>query len=94
MASSVSAATTDDLDGSADAETVTFGVGGVTYEIDLDRRSDGAGAASQQPHVSIDGLCPKRACSAADGPLQHTIHLPDPEGVLGICWQMLRGDQP
>jgi hypothetical protein len=35
MSRSVSVIITDDLDGSAKAETVSFGVGGVTYEIDL-----------------------------------------------------------
>jgi hypothetical protein len=35
MAKKVSVMTTDDLDGSPDAETVAFGVDGVTYKIDL-----------------------------------------------------------
>jgi hypothetical protein len=35
MASTVAVVVTDDLDGSPDAETVTFGFNGVTYEIDL-----------------------------------------------------------
>ncbi len=35
MARSVSVIMTDDLDGSPDAETVTFAFAGVTYEIDL-----------------------------------------------------------
>ena|ERR1022692_1961784 len=35
MSRSVSVIITDDLDGSANAETVSFGVGGATYEIDL-----------------------------------------------------------
>jgi hypothetical protein len=35
MARSVAVVVTDDLDGSLDAETVTFGLDGVTYEIDL-----------------------------------------------------------
>ena len=35
MATTVSVVTTDDLDGSADAETATFGLDGVTYEIEL-----------------------------------------------------------
>ncbi len=30
---------TDDLDGSEDAETVSFGFGGVTYEIDLGQKN-------------------------------------------------------
>jgi nucleoid-associated protein Lsr2 len=35
MARSVAVVVTDDLDGSPDAETVTFGLDGMTYEIDL-----------------------------------------------------------
>jgi hypothetical protein len=35
MATSVSVITTDDLDGSSDAQTVSFGLSGVNYEIDL-----------------------------------------------------------
>jgi len=35
MARKVSEVTTDDLDGSPDAGTVSFGLDGVTYEIDL-----------------------------------------------------------
>jgi Spy/CpxP family protein refolding chaperone len=35
MARSVAVVVTDDIDGSPDAETMTFGLDGVTYEIDL-----------------------------------------------------------
>jgi hypothetical protein len=35
LARTVSVLTTDDLDGSPDAETVSFGPDGVSYEIDL-----------------------------------------------------------
>ena len=35
MSKSVSVIVTDDLDGSAGAETVVFGLDGVTYELDL-----------------------------------------------------------
>jgi len=35
MARSVAVVVTDDLDGTPDAEAVTFGLDGVTYEIDL-----------------------------------------------------------
>jgi hypothetical protein len=35
MSKSVSVIITDDLDGSGNAETVSFGFGGVTYEVDL-----------------------------------------------------------
>jgi Lsr2 len=39
MARSVSVIMTDDLDGSDEAETVSFGFGGVTYEIDLGQKN-------------------------------------------------------
>jgi hypothetical protein len=39
MARSVSVIMTDDLDGSADAETVSFGFSGVNYEIDLGQKN-------------------------------------------------------
>ncbi len=39
MAKSVSVIITDDLDGSEDAETVSFGFDGVTYEIDLGKKN-------------------------------------------------------
>ena len=39
MARSVSVIMTDDLDGSDDAETVSFGFGGVVYEIDLAQKN-------------------------------------------------------
>jgi hypothetical protein len=46
MARTVSVVITDDLDGSPHAETVTFGIDGVSYEIDLAQpnRSRFAGA--------------------------------------------------
>ena len=39
MSKSVSVIITDDLDGSENAETVSFGFDGVTYEIDLGKRT-------------------------------------------------------
>lgn len=39
MASIVSVVVTDDIDGSAGAETVTFGFDGVSYEIDLSKKN-------------------------------------------------------
>ena len=39
MAKSVSVIITDDLDGSENAETVSFGFDGVTYEIDLGKKN-------------------------------------------------------
>ena len=39
MAKTVSVVVTDDLDGSPNANTVTFGFDGVTYEIDLAKKN-------------------------------------------------------
>jgi hypothetical protein len=39
MAKNVSVVVTDDLDGSESAETVSFGFGGVAYEIDLAKKN-------------------------------------------------------
>lgn len=46
MAQKIAVVTTDDIDGSGNAETVTFGFGGFTYEIDLneEHRADLDGA--------------------------------------------------
>ena len=39
MSKSVSVIITDDLDGSGNAETVLFGLDGVTYEVDLGKKN-------------------------------------------------------
>ena len=39
MSKRVSVVITDDLDGSGNAETVSFGFGGVTYEVDLGEKN-------------------------------------------------------
>src|SRR2546429_6996974 len=39
MSKSVSVIITDDLDGSQNAETVLFGLDGVTYEVDLSKKN-------------------------------------------------------
>lgn len=39
MSKSVSVIVTDDLDGSANAETVSFGLDGVAYEVDLGQKN-------------------------------------------------------
>jgi Lsr2 len=39
MASTVSVVISDDIDGSPNAQTVTFGLDGVTYEIDLTKKN-------------------------------------------------------
>jgi Lsr2 len=43
--------TTDDLDGSANAETVTFSFEGRSYEIDLGKKSRGAFEKALKPYI-------------------------------------------
>ena len=51
MARTVSVVTTDDLNGSAGAETVTFGLDGVSYSIDLGEVNTAKLAAAFAPYV-------------------------------------------
>ena len=51
MASIVSVVVTDDIDGSEGAETVSFGVDGVTYEIDLSEPNRAKLAGAMAPYV-------------------------------------------
>lgn len=51
MASIVSVVVTDDIDGSAGAETVMFGVDGATYEIDLAETNRAKLTAAMAPYV-------------------------------------------
>ena len=52
MARKVSVVTTDDLDGSPDAETVSFGLDGVSYEIDLAAANKTRLAAAVAPYMA------------------------------------------
>ncbi len=52
MAKTVSVLTTDDLDGSADAETVAFSFDGYTYEIDLTTKNRAKLQKSLQPFIN------------------------------------------
>jgi hypothetical protein len=51
MASIVAVVVTDDIDGSEGAETVSFGVDGVTYEIDLAENNRAKLAEAMSPYV-------------------------------------------
>jgi hypothetical protein len=51
MATTVSIVITDDLDGSADAQTVRFGFDGVSYEIDLGEKNRAKLEKSVAPYV-------------------------------------------
>jgi nucleoid-associated protein Lsr2 len=52
MASIVSVVVTDDIDGSEGAETVSFGVDGVTYEIDLAENNRAKLAKAMSPYIA------------------------------------------
>ena len=51
MAQTVNVVVTDDLDGSPDAETVTFGFDGQSYEIDLGKKNRAKFEKSLQPFM-------------------------------------------
>ena len=51
MAKTVSVVVTDDLDGSPDAETVAFGIDGLSYEIDLGKKNRAKLEKSLQPFM-------------------------------------------
>jgi hypothetical protein len=51
MAKTVSVVITDDLDGSPDAETVTFSIDGHSYEIDLGKKNRAKLQKSLQPFM-------------------------------------------
>jgi hypothetical protein len=51
MASIVTVITTDDLDGSPNADTVTLGFDGVAYEIDLAEKNQAKLAKAMSPYI-------------------------------------------
>jgi hypothetical protein len=51
VARSVAVVITDDIDGSPDAETVTFGFGGTTYELDLSEANRAKFEAVVAPYI-------------------------------------------
>jgi hypothetical protein len=52
MAKTVNVVTTDDIDGSPDAQTLTFAYQGQQFEIDLATKNHGAFLASLQPFIA------------------------------------------
>ena len=59
MAKTVSVIVTDDLDGSGDAETVIFGLDGVTYEVDLGQQNRAAFEKALAPFVAAGRKAPR-----------------------------------
>ena len=61
MASIVSVVVSDDLDGSDNAETVSFGIDGVSYEIDLNAKNRGRLDKALAPYVKAGRRVPRSA---------------------------------
>ncbi len=59
MSQNVSVVITDDLDGSENAETVSFGVDGVTYEIDLSKKNRAKLAQALAPFIEAGRRAPR-----------------------------------
>ena len=72
MATKTSVVITDDLDGSAHAETVSFGVDGTNYEVDLGAKNRAKLEKALQPFAAAARRAPararRRAASRAGGP--------------------------
>ena len=65
MAKSVSVVVTDDLDGSPDAETVTFSFDGQSYEIDLSAKNRVKLEKSLQPFMDAGRRTARRRAARA-----------------------------
>jgi Lsr2 len=60
MSKSASVIITDDLDGSENAETVSFGFDGVTYEIDLGKKNRSSLRRALAPFIEAGRRAPRR----------------------------------
>ncbi len=65
MAQKVNVSLVDDLDGSAAQESVTFGIDGALYEIDLSRANAGALRDALAPYVAAGRKAAKSAKKAS-----------------------------
>jgi hypothetical protein len=71
MSKNVSVIVTDDLDGSDNAETVSFGFDGVTYEIDLAKKNRAKLEKALAPYIEAGRRVPRggrRAGGRSGGP--------------------------
>jgi Lsr2 len=68
MAKSVTVVVTDDLDGSPDAQTLTFGFDGVTYEIDLSDHNRARLQALVAPYIQAGRRVGRGRRTAASRP--------------------------
>ncbi len=67
MSKSVSVIVTDDLDGSENAETVSFGLDGVVYEIDLAERNRVKLEKALAPFIEAGRKAPRAAARRGAG---------------------------
>jgi Lsr2 len=67
MSKSVSVIVTDDLDGSENAETVTFGFDGVTYEIDLAQKNRAKLEKALAPFIDAGRRVPRAGSRRGGG---------------------------
>jgi hypothetical protein len=67
MSKSVSVIVTDDLDGSENAETVSFGFDGVTYEIDLAQKNRAKLEKALAPFIDAGRRVPRAASRRGGG---------------------------
>ena len=71
MSKNVSVIVTDDLDGSDNAETVSFGLDGVTYEIDLAKKNRAKLEKALAPYLEAARRVPRggrRGAGRGSGP--------------------------
>jgi hypothetical protein len=71
MSKNVSVIVTDDLDGSDNAQTVSFGLDGVTYEIDLAKKNRAKLEKALAPYIEVARRTPRggrRGAGRASGP--------------------------
>jgi Lsr2 len=72
MSKSVSVIITDDFDGSENAETVSFGLDGVTYEVDLGKKNRARLEKALAPFIEAGRRVPRggrrRGASRPGGP--------------------------
>src|SRR5260221_13325264 len=91
MSKSVSVIITDDLDGSENAETVSFGFDGVTYEVDLGKKNRARLEKALAPFIEAGRPAPRRGrrlwatrsggTSASTGALSVSARAPCPENT-------------
>ena len=65
MSKSVSVIVTDDLDGSENAETVSFGFDGATYEVDLGQKNRAKLEKALAPFIDAGRRAPRAATRRA-----------------------------